>query len=87
MNGLVRELHSEEIRGRQRQKQTKKKLISCIGQGRKSWQWAEHMWLYSDLLQALRENICQLWVLSVGDLNFCVHSSPLWDPSKGSEFQ
>ena len=24
------------------------------------------------------ENICQFWVLSRGDLDFCVHGTPLW---------
>ena len=35
---------------------------SKLGQGRNSWQWARHAWLYSDLLKALKENIkfCQL---------------------------
>ena len=27
--------------------------ISKLGQGRNSWQWAKHAWLYSDLLQVL----------------------------------
>ena len=26
-----------------------------VKQGRNSWQWAKHAWLYSDLLQALKQ--------------------------------
>ena len=48
-----------------------------LGQGRNSWKVAKHAWLCSDLLQALKGNICQLWVLNRRDLNFCVRSTPL----------
>ena len=36
-----------------------------------------HVWLYTDLLQALKERTFKLRVLTRWDLNFCVRSSPL----------
>ena len=45
-----------------------------LRQGRNSWQWTKHAWLYSDLHQALKG---KLWVLNRKDINFCVRRSPL----------
>ena len=52
---------------------------SKLGQERKPWQWAKHAWLYSDIgyTRLQMENICHLWGLERGDLNFCVHSNQL----------
>ena len=33
------------------------------------------IFLFFYLLEALKENICQLWVLNTGDLSFCVLSN------------
>ena len=51
-----------------------------LGQGRNSWQWAKHAWLYSDLLPALK--LRRMFVSSEistagGDRNFCVRSGAL----------
>ena len=35
-----------------------------------------------DLLQALKGNTCQLWVLSTGDLSFRVRSTHCWTPKR-----
>ena len=36
----------------------------------------KHIWLYSDLLRALRENIRQLWGFNRGDLNISASAVP-----------
>ena len=48
---------------------TKKKFLAV----------GEACMVISDLLQALRENICQLWVLNRRDLYSCVRSTSLRD--------
>ena len=35
------------------------------------------IFLFFYLLEALKENICQLWVLNTVDLSFCVRSTPI----------
>ena len=42
--------------------------------------WPYYYYYYYDLLQAFKVEHYQLWVLNRGDLNFCTHSTPLWDP-------
>ena len=52
-----------------------------VKQGRNSWQWAKHAWLYSDLLQALKqEPLTTLGndIMNKMDVNFCIHSTLLW---------
>ena len=46
------------------------------------WQHEKHVKLWSDPLQGSKEKLWQLFVLSRGDLNFCIRGSPK-DP--GSE--
>ena len=55
---------------------------SKLGQGSNSWQQAKHTWLYSDLLHAFNENICQPWFLNRGDFNFCNRCVSLQEISK-----
>ena len=48
-----------------------------VKQGRNSWQWAKHAWLYSDLLQALKQE--PLTTLGYDNMNkMDVHSTLLW---------
>jgi len=45
-----------------------------------SWQWAKHAWLYSDLLQAVKEEHLAAWRSQQRDFNFC--SIPQWGVSQ-----
>ena len=48
--------------------------MSKLGQGRTSWQWKKHEWLYSDLLETLKGFVSSRFPVE-GDFNFCVRST------------
>ena len=50
---------------------------SKLEQGRHSWQWVKHAWLYSDLLQALQGEHSPALDSQQRGLNFCFRSTPL----------
>ena len=45
----------------------------------------QHVWLYTDLLQALKEEPLSSVFSTEGDFNFCIHSSPLRETNKKSK--
>ena len=54
-------------------------------QGRNPWQYTQHVWLYTDLLQALKGERLRSVFSSDGTLNFCVRVSPLRGRIKKNE--
>ena len=68
------------LKGREMKKKfwRKKKMkvngpgMSKLGQVNHSWEWWSMHGYILTYFRLYRENICQLWVLNRGDLNFCV---------------